>query len=51
MNKELFDLDINKKMEAPTEMTVQTWGTVVKVSKAICKTGTCIGTISCTNCK
>ncbi|EOO46408.1 MULTISPECIES: type A lantibiotic [Bacillus cereus group] len=51
MNKELFDLDINKKMETPTEMTAQTWTTVVKVSKAVCKTGTCICTTSCSNCK
>ncbi|MDR5027220.1 lantibiotic paenibacillin, partial [Bacillus thuringiensis] len=25
--------------------------TIVKVSKAVCKTGTCICTTSCSNCK
>ncbi|MED3600375.1 type A lantibiotic [Bacillus thuringiensis] len=51
MNKELFDLDINKKMETPTEMTAQTVPTTIFVSRSVCKTLTCICTISCTNCK
>jgi hypothetical protein len=34
MDKELFDLDINKKMETPTEMTAQTWTSILKVSRA-----------------
>ncbi|MCQ6536643.1 lantibiotic paenibacillin [Bacillus mycoides] len=42
---------MNKKMEAPTEMTAQTVTTVIKFSKAFCKTGTCICTTSCSNCK
>ncbi|QWI58132.1 type A lantibiotic [Bacillus mycoides] len=50
MNKELFDLDINKKMETPTEMTAQTVTTIL-ISRAVCKTGTCICTTSCSNCK
>ncbi|PFQ01333.1 FDLD family class I lanthipeptide [Bacillus cereus] len=37
MDKELFDLDINKKMETPTEMTAQTWTSILKVSRAPCK--------------
>ncbi|EOO61948.1 hypothetical protein ICM_06485, partial [Bacillus cereus BAG1X2-3] len=51
MNKELFDLDINKKMETPTEMTAQTWTSILKVSRAPCKSGTCLCTTSCSNCK
>ncbi|MED2891874.1 type A lantibiotic, partial [Bacillus thuringiensis] len=51
MNKELFDLDINKKMETPTEMTAQTVPTTIFVSRSVCKTLTCICTISCSNCK
>ncbi|REF33200.1 type A lantibiotic [Bacillus mycoides] len=50
MNKELFDLDINKKMETSTEMTAQTVPTIL-ISRTICKTLTCVCTISCSNCK
>ncbi|MCQ6537042.1 type A lantibiotic, partial [Bacillus mycoides] len=50
MNKELFDLDINKKMETSTEMTAQTVPTIL-ISRTVCKTLTCICTISCSNCK
>ncbi|RBP25447.1 type A lantibiotic [Bacillus sp. DB-2] len=50
MNKELFDLDINKKMETSTEMTAQTVPTIL-ISRTICKTLTCVCTTSCSNCK
>ncbi|AZH28151.1 hypothetical protein J2W97_001822 [Paenibacillus jamilae] len=49
---QMFDLDLRKSYEA-SELSPQASiiKTTIKVSKAVCKTLTCICTGSCSNCK
>ncbi|MGF9801409.1 MULTISPECIES: FDLD family class I lanthipeptide [Bacillus] len=50
----IFDLDINKKMESTSEVSAQTWATIGKTivqSVKKCRTFTCGCSLgSCSNC-